>query len=106
MKFCPECGAKLAGDAPKFCGECGYKLAIVGAMPTDRPNSELSDEELRAKADAGDAEAIKDVGLRFERAGDNEMARQWYERAAGMGHGGAMRLHGRQRPFEGHQDCA
>ena len=91
MKFCPECGVKLVGDAPKFCGECGYKLAIVGAMPTDRPNSELSDEELRAKADAGDAEAIKDVGLRFERAGDNEMARQWYERAADVGHGGAMR---------------
>ena len=63
MKFCPECGAKLVGDAPKFCGECGHKIVIVGATPAERPNSELSDEELLAKVNAGDAEGIKDVGL-------------------------------------------
>ena len=63
MKFCPECGAKLVGDAPKFCGECGHKIVIVGATPAERPNSELSDEELLAKVKAGDAEGIKDVGL-------------------------------------------
>ena len=91
MKFCPECGAKLVGDAPKFCGECGHKLVTVEATPAERPNSELSDEELRAKADAGDAEATKDVGLRCWRAGDSESARQWYERAASLGHAGAMR---------------
>ena len=55
MKFCPECGAKLVGDAPKFCGECGHKLVTVEAIPAERPNSELSDEELRTKPDAGDA---------------------------------------------------
>ncbi len=91
MKFCSECGAKLAGESPKFCGECGHKLSEVGAPVDSRPNAELSDKELLEKANAGDAEAIKDVGLRHQKAGDNEAARQWYERAADLGHAGAMR---------------
>ena len=91
MNFCSECGAKLTGGAPKFCGECGHQLAQAGSPVDSRPNSELSDEELLAKANAGDAEAIKDVGIRHQKAGDNEAARQWFERAAEMGHAGAMR---------------
>ena len=48
MKFCPECGAKLAGDAPKFCGECGHKLEVpgsAGSPASGQADAESSTEE-------------------------------------------------------------
>jgi len=90
MNFCPECGLRLMHGA-KFCSECGERLTVAGAVDGSTSNTELSDESLRAKAEAGDAEAIKDVGLRYERAGDLDAARRWYQRAADLGHAGAVR---------------
>lgn len=31
MKFCPNCGASLAGGAASFCPECGFALKQAGA---------------------------------------------------------------------------
>ena len=47
MKFCPECGAKLAGTAAKFCGECGHKLEqqVPVAQPASSPGSAESSEK-------------------------------------------------------------
>lgn len=58
---------------------------------SERPNSELTDEELLRKAESGDAEAVKDVGVRADHAGDLQKARRWYQRAADLGHAGAVR---------------
>ena len=32
MKFCPECGSKLASESAKFCSECGFKLNISNPL--------------------------------------------------------------------------
>ena len=61
MKFCIECGAPRPSETAKFCGECG--AAHVESSAT-QPNSDLTDAELRNKADTGDAEATKDLGVR------------------------------------------
>ena len=98
MKFCSHCGAALGGETARFCGECGTPC---GQPAPSRPNSDLNDSELRTKAEAGDVEAVKDVGVRAERAGNIDAAVEWYLNAAGLGHAGAMRnlgncLSGRQ----------
>ena len=88
MKFCIECGAPRPSETAKFCGECG--AAHVESSAT-QPNSDLTDAELRNKADTGDAEATKDLGVRAYRGGDLAAAHQWYSKAATLGHAGAMR---------------
>jgi len=75
----------------RFCSNCGFHLAATSALSGARPDALSENGELRARADSGDPEAIKDVGLRYERAGDDETARQWFNRAAELGHVGAMR---------------
>lgn len=38
MKFCPYCGASLAGSAVSFCSECGKPLPVPkGAAPQPHP---------------------------------------------------------------------
>ena len=34
MKYCPYCGASLAGGAAPFCAECGESLRFSGKKPT------------------------------------------------------------------------
>ena len=82
MKFCSECGAKLAGEAPKFCGECGHKLeiSVAAASPASAPAiSESSDEEesLRVLAEAGNTDAMFNLGNQLRNSGDVAGARQW-----------------------------
>jgi TPR repeat protein len=85
---CPACGAEHVAGHVKFCPHCGRPVERPVA---ERPNSELTDEELLRKAESGDAEAVKDVGVRADRAGDLQTARLWYRRAADLGHAGAVR---------------
>lgn len=37
MKFCPECGAKLANENTKFCPECGAKLNATTTPKAEEP---------------------------------------------------------------------
>ena len=41
MKFCPYCGASLAGSAASFCSECGQTLP-ADAKPYETPDEAVS----------------------------------------------------------------
>lgn len=64
-----------------------------------------TDEELRRRAEAGDAQAQTSLAVRLDQRGEHEQALVWFERAARASHGvaqhilGARLLVGRAAPF-------
>ena len=67
------------------------------AVPDDR----LPEADLHRLADAGVAEAVKDVGIRRYREGDHQKAADWWRKASTMWHGGAMRNLGKLAEEDG-----
>lgn len=88
MKFCTECGVPRTSESAKFCGECGAAFQGIHSIKAD---NETSNTAILNRAQDGDAEAMKTLGLEADRAGDFDTAQAWYLRAAELGHVGAMR---------------
>ena len=40
MKYCPYCGASLAGSAASFCAECGERMPAPAAHQDESPQTE------------------------------------------------------------------
>lgn len=59
-----------------------------GGSPATSP---LSEAELRERADRGDPQAMKDLGVRLVNSGRVDEGNVWSERAANLGHADAMR---------------
>lgn len=85
MRFCPDCGARLAGDSPRFCSECGGNLGHASPIfepeqstGTDAAAAGLSVDfdGLRAVAAMADPVRTWEVALRGDIA---DLALEWFE---------------------------
>ncbi len=50
MKFCPECGSKLASESAKFCSECGFKLNNI-SFDSDKSENDTENNNVVSQLD-------------------------------------------------------